>query len=108
MIVAFIWPNCNFQKGKWGAKPVDAYFVGLTVDEVKQHFPDMEINQDHLSPAHMTKCGNRLWWLVGKDGSFCDRHAWYYPICNQWNGSSPFVHIQEKEINNFEELKDFS
>ena len=108
MIVAWAWPGCTFQNGRWDANPVDAYFVGLTPKEVTEHVPELSLdNNISKSPDDMGKCGGCIWFLVGKDGSFCDYHAWYYPIGNQWNGYSPFVHLDpELEVGSFSELKD--
>jgi hypothetical protein len=105
MIVSFIWEDCDYQNGDWGAEPVDAFFVGFTPDEIKKHLPDEVLDVDHyLSPSDIGVIGGRVYFLIGKDLSFCNLHAWWYPISHQWNGDSPFRHYGDKEISSLQEL----
>lgn len=109
MIVSFIWKDCNYQNGSWGAKPIDAFFVGFKPEEAKQHLPDKHFEEKHLSPPpdspFMGKLGGRVYFLIGRDLSFCDLHAWWYPISGQWNGGSPFEAFGDIEISSLKELK---
>jgi hypothetical protein len=109
MIVAFVWPNCNFRlkTGTWSNEPKHAFFVGFSQEELAKHFPDEKWSNP--SPEYMEGCRNKVYMLIAFDLSFAERSTWHYPIDNLWNGYSPFRNLGQKtqcEIKDLKELED--
>jgi hypothetical protein len=109
MIVAFVWPNCNFRltNSTWSNEPKHVFFVGFSQEELAKHFPK-EV-WSNPSPEHMEDCGNKVYMLIAFDQSFAERSTWHYPIDNLWNGYSPFRNFGPKtqcEIKDLSELKE--
>lgn len=116
MLVRWVWPNCDFRENKWGAEPIDSFWVEATYEEAETIvFPKLhpeqiqkskKFAQDHQGAAALVEnSGNPYTFLVARDASTIDPMPMHYPISNLWNAYSPFEEISEMSINSLDELR---
>jgi hypothetical protein len=109
VIVRWYWPSCDYRQRKWGATPIDAFWLEATEEEVVQSvFPRLSRKLQAesrrwasesqklaeiflLSPR--TSC-----FLLARDLSSIDPYVIYYPFHQQWNAYSPFHRIPVRTI----------
>lgn len=112
MIIKLIWPECEFQNGSWGSKPIDSYWVECTIPEAEDKvFPF--INETQIKKVYQIENDNitkneLMYFLVSKNLKSIQPFAWYYPYSGMWNGYCPFKEINELSIVSLEEIKNYS
>lgn len=117
MRVRFFWPDCTYRNHRWGASPVDAFFVEATEQEAAACILPL---LPQTGPKEVPPAGDRYaraaelmgdrtrtcCFLVARDLSTVDRFSPHYPIANQWNGDSPFRDMPEITITTLTELRE--
>lgn len=114
MRIRYYWRDCNYLNGKWGATPLDAFWVEATQAEAETTiFPliNAKTQEASLSFARyqaMMRPETRalqFCFLIARDLSSIDPMDHHYPYSNLWNGDSPFEAIDEINIETLEELR---
>jgi hypothetical protein len=117
MIIRWFWRDCNFRGKKWGAIPIDAFFVEATKEEATAEiFPILhpveiaesrELAERFLHLAEELGTPARPYcYLVARDLSTIDPFHVHYPFHQLWNGYSPFEEIEEVNIQSLEETRE--
>jgi hypothetical protein len=119
MIVRCFWPACDFRHKQWDARPIDAFWVEATHEEVIQsvlpmlsHELQLESEQLGARGKHMAEQISQLprpfCFLVARDLSSIDPFEVHYPFHNFWGAFSPFRSIPERTITSLQELAGIS
>jgi len=117
MLVRYCWPSCDYWKKKWGASPIDAFWVEATQEEAIQSvFPllsqEARLESEELASqsaslaAQISQPLRPFCFLVARDLSTIDPFVVHYPFHHMWNAYSPFRSIPERTISCLDQLSD--
>ena len=115
MLIRLYWRACTFRGKKWGAAPVDAFWVEATEAEAKACIfarlsPDAltEATQmvERLTDAAAQNLARPYCFLVARDLSQIDPFPPNYPFHHMWNGYSPFREMPAIEIAALDDVRD--
>ena len=108
MIVHMVWPDCDFQNGRWSNTPIDSFWVECTPAEVaSQVLPRLSPQQrEQLDDLHRQQAepAATTFVLVAQDLSLIEPMESHYPYGNLWNAYSPFREIVPRTIERLEDV----
>jgi hypothetical protein len=115
MVVRTYWPSCDYRQKKWGARPIDAFWVEATREEAVEAVfpmlsPELRTQSERIAGEHARLAGEisrpprAYCFLVAWDLSSIDPFHVHYPFHQCWNGASPFRAIPERTITSLGEL----
>jgi len=119
MVVRCFWRDCEFRNKKWGADPIDTFWVEANAEEAdKTIFPFLRpkaVAESRQLAKRFKKVAERIGnparaycFLVARDLSTIGPFPVHYPIHQLWNAYSPFEAMAERSILSLNELASFS
>jgi hypothetical protein len=116
MLVRLFWRDCKFRDGRWGAEPIDAFWVEATQDEAEEGvFPRLRAeavdqsrrlaNDGFKIAEQVGKPPRPFCFLVPRDLRTVEPFEVHYPFHQLWGASSPFELMAAQMISHLEELE---
>lgn len=115
MKIKVYWPQCGSAFYKYREDKIDAFWVECTMQEAEKNvFPLLTEKQikeslkywrpqeeDH---PHLPFTYKQLYFLISKDLKTTIPFDAHFPYAGQWNGHCPFRKIDERRINDLQEI----
>ncbi len=116
MLIRYFWRDCNFRSKKWGAVPMDVFWLEATEDEARREvfpllsksaiFESEKLAEQPNGKADMCVNSSRSFcFLVARDLTSIDPLPQNYPAPHMWSGYSPFEIMPRMEVECLDQLK---
>jgi hypothetical protein len=119
MLVRLVWRDCGYRGKRWGAEPIDAFWVEATAEEAEAEvFPLLrpeQVAESRKRSEEGRSIADRIGsparpfcFLVARDLSTIAPFHVHYPFSPMWNAYSPFRPMPECWISRLEEVAGLS
>jgi hypothetical protein len=113
VIVRLFWRDCRYRHNEWTATRIDAFWVEATLEEAEaaiyprltqERVAESKALAERWAEHAKSRSQTSYCFLVARDLSSIDPHAFHYPFHHMWNAYSPFAEMPERKIEQLEEL----